>query len=87
MPTESWAFVRIGPAADGFSDSLARTEPPRSARFPRMLLVASDHAGFELKEKLKTTLGRLGVAYSDLGTHSTDSVDYPDFARARGRGA
>lgn len=46
-----------------------------------MLLVASDHAGLELKEKLKTTLDRLGVAYHDLGTHSTDSVDYPDFAR------
>jgi ribose 5-phosphate isomerase B len=46
-----------------------------------MLLVASDHAGFELKEKLKNRLDRLAVAYQDLGTHSTDPVDYPDFAR------
>ncbi len=46
-----------------------------------MLLVASDHAGFDLKEKLKARLDRLGVAYNDLGTHSTDSVDYPDYAR------
>jgi ribose 5-phosphate isomerase B len=46
-----------------------------------MLLVASDHAGFELKEKLKARLDRLGVVYSDLGTHSTEPVDYPDFAR------
>ncbi len=46
-----------------------------------MLVVASDHAGFELKEKLKQTLERLGVPYEDLGTHSPESVDYPDFAR------
>lgn len=48
---------------------------------PLPLLVASDHAGFELKEKLKQALERLGVAYRDLGTHGTDAVDYPDFAR------
>lgn len=46
-----------------------------------MLLVASDHAGLELKEKLKARLDRLGVAYRDLGTHSPDPVDYPDFGR------
>jgi ribose 5-phosphate isomerase B len=45
------------------------------------LLVASDHAGFELKEKLRKALDRLGVAYQDLGTYSTASVDYPDYAR------
>jgi ribose 5-phosphate isomerase B len=45
------------------------------------LLVASDHAGFELKERLKKALDRLGVAYRDLGTFSTESVDYPDYAR------
>jgi ribose 5-phosphate isomerase B len=45
------------------------------------LLIASDHAGFELKERLKKTLERLGVAFQDLGTDSPDSVDYPDFAR------
>lgn len=48
---------------------------------PRPLLVASDHAGFELKEKLKQTLDRRGVPYEDLGTRSADSVDYPDFAK------
>ncbi len=50
------------------------------------LLIASDHAGFELKERLKKTLDRLGVAYQDLGTHTPDSVDYPDFARAVAQG-
>ena len=47
----------------------------------RRLILASDHAGFALKERLKKTLDRLGVAYEDLGTHSTDAVDYPDYAR------
>lgn len=47
----------------------------------RPLLVASDHAGFELKEKLKRTLDRLNVPYEDLGPATADSVDYPDFAR------
>ena len=47
----------------------------------RRLILASDHAGFALKERLKKTLDRLGVPYEDLGTHSTDPVDYPDYAR------
>lgn len=47
----------------------------------RPLLIASDHAGFELKERLKRRLEREGVAFEDLGTHSADSVDYPDYAR------
>jgi ribose 5-phosphate isomerase B len=44
------------------------------------LLVASDHAGFALKEELKKDLDARGVAYRDLGTASADSVDYPDYA-------
>ena len=47
----------------------------------RPLVIASDHAGFELKERLKQTLARLGVTFEDLGTHSTEPVDYPDYAR------
>jgi ribose 5-phosphate isomerase B len=47
---------------------------------PVPLLLAADHAGFELKEKLKESLDRKGIAYRDLGTTSPDSVDYPDFA-------
>ena len=47
----------------------------------RPLAIASDHAGFELKEHLKKALERSGVPFEDLGTHSTDSVDYPDYAK------
>ncbi|MGE0442566.1 MAG: ribose 5-phosphate isomerase B [Gemmatimonadales bacterium] len=42
--------------------------------------IGADHAGFALKERLKTELERLGYAAEDVGTSSTESVDYPDFA-------
>lgn len=45
-------------------------------------MIASDHAGFELKEKLKRALDGMGVAYRDLGVASADPVDYPDKAHA-----
>lgn len=42
--------------------------------------IASDHAGFEAKEKVKKMLEDLGHMPVDFGTHSDESVDYPDFA-------
>ena len=42
--------------------------------------IASDHAGFEMKEKIKAELLSLGYDVQDLGTHSPASTDYPDFA-------
>jgi len=44
----------------------------------------ADHAGFELKEKLKAHASSRGHDVLDLGTHTADSVDYPDFGRAVG---
>jgi ribose 5-phosphate isomerase B len=46
------------------------------------IAVASDHAGFDLKEILKSDLQQAGYAVLDLGTNSTASVDYPDFGAA-----
>jgi ribose 5-phosphate isomerase B len=46
------------------------------------IAVASDHAGFDLKEILKRDLQEAGLEVLDLGTHSTASVDYPDFGHA-----
>ena len=46
------------------------------------IAVASDHAGFDLKEILKRDLQDAGYAVLDLGTNSTASVDYPDFGKA-----
>ncbi len=42
--------------------------------------IGADHAGFALKERLKQELRKLGYEPLDLGTHSADSTDYPDFA-------
>jgi ribose 5-phosphate isomerase B len=44
--------------------------------------IGADHAGFELKERLKRELEALGYEPVDLGAHSTESTDYPDFAHA-----
>jgi len=44
------------------------------------VLLASDHAGVELKAAIGDALNLRGVAVSDLGTSSSDSVDYPDIA-------
>jgi len=44
------------------------------------LLIASDHAGFDLKEKLREYLEKKGIAVKDLGTHSADRCDYPLYA-------
>lgn len=48
------------------------------------LAIGSDHAGFELKRDLLPWLSELGHEVIDVGTHSTQAVDYPDFARAVG---
>ena len=45
------------------------------------IALASDHAGFAEKERIKSFLTDLGLEVSDLGTSSEASVDYPDYAR------
>ena len=42
--------------------------------------IAADHGGWHLKETLKPFLKGMGYKYTDLGTSSEESVDYPDFA-------
>lgn len=42
--------------------------------------IGCDHAGFDYKEDLISFLEGKGIAFKDFGTHSKDSVDYPDFA-------
>ena len=43
--------------------------------------IGSDHAGYELKERLKRMLEEEGYEIVDRGCHSEESVDYPDYAR------
>ncbi len=47
--------------------------------------IGADHRGFELKGVLVAQLRELGHSAVDLGTNSTDPVDYPDYAEAVGR--
>ncbi len=51
-----------------------------------MIALASDHAGYSFKERTKELLDNLGFSWKDYGTHSSERVDYPDFAHAAARG-
>ncbi|HXB13788.1 MAG TPA: ribose 5-phosphate isomerase B [Bacteroidia bacterium] len=44
------------------------------------IAIGSDHAGFELKEKLQNYLKKKGFEIKDFGTYSAERADYPDFA-------
>jgi ribose 5-phosphate isomerase B len=49
------------------------------------IAIASDHAGFELKESLSESLSQMGYEVLDLGTKGPESVDYPDYGEALAR--
>ncbi len=49
------------------------------------IAIGSDHAGYQLKEQLAEHLREQGHEVEDLGTHSEESVDYPDFGAAVAR--
>ncbi len=55
------------------------------AQAPFAVAVGADHGGFALKEEIKLHLTRLGYRFRDLGTFSTEAVDYPDVALAVAR--
>jgi ribose 5-phosphate isomerase B len=44
------------------------------------IAIASDHAGYEEKEKIKSLLRELGISFNDMGTTSDERTDYPDYA-------
>lgn len=46
-----------------------------------LVAIGSDHGGFHLKEDIRRYLAELKIDFEDFGTHSTDSVDYPDISR------
>ncbi len=51
-----------------------------------MIVIASDHAGFALKQELMAHLTEKGVAFEDVGTYTTESCHYPVFAEKAARG-
>jgi ribose 5-phosphate isomerase B len=44
------------------------------------IAIGADHAGFDLKERVREWLTRSGFEYKDFGTYTSESADYPDFA-------
>jgi RpiB/LacA/LacB family sugar-phosphate isomerase len=70
---------QISSAVDAALRFVRQGEAPQAAR---ALAIGADHAGFQLKESLKPLLARLGIEVIDVGTHSTESTDYPDYGRA-----
>jgi len=77
-------FVGDSPphAADAPVPQAGRTLAPGAGR---RVAIGSDHGGFDLKRRLLEHLRELGYEAVDVGTHSADSCDYPDFAFAVGR--
>jgi ribose 5-phosphate isomerase B len=61
------------------------TTPAPTATLPGIVAVGSDHAGFALKQELAAHLAARGIQVLDLGAHSSDRVDYPDYGAAVGR--
>jgi ribose 5-phosphate isomerase B len=47
---------------------------------PESIPIGADHAGFQMKERLKAELERMGYAVEDLGAYSAEPSDYPDYA-------
>lgn len=46
-----------------------------------MIILACDHAGYKLKEQIKDFFNKENITTIDVGTYSSDSVDYPDYAK------
>lgn len=76
----------LGPEPGAPSAPAAAPAAPPRAISPRRVAIGSDHGGYALKEVLKRAIAdELGWDVFDCGTHSTDAVDYPDFAAAVAR--
>jgi len=78
------ANARLTPLAHDIIDAkqieIIRKQPRLPTIKVKTIAIGSDHGGFPFKEQIKQFLGDLGLQVRDFGTHSTDAVDYPDFA-------
>jgi len=68
------------PAAPPPPPAAAKSESQAKTSGSKSVAIGADHGGFELKEILKAELATLGYEAIDVGTHSKEAVDYPDFA-------
>jgi ribose 5-phosphate isomerase B len=70
----------VTPLARETAERLGVAFTSAPAASPKSVAVAADHGGFALKEALREHLSAAGWSVIDLGTHSTDAVDWPEFA-------
>lgn len=77
----------LGPESPARSTPAAAAAAPAPGPIsPKRVAIGCDHGGVQLKEVLKRAIvDELGWEVHDCGTHSTEAVDYPDFAAAVGR--
>jgi glycine hydroxymethyltransferase len=84
QPIEVYRRTRdqIRAALPGIIEFMRQTTKPAPEPLatPYRIAIAADHGGVEMKEALKEWLGQHGYPFSDFGTHSTEAVDYPDYA-------
>ncbi|MBM4167984.1 MAG: ribose 5-phosphate isomerase B [Ignavibacteria bacterium] len=72
-------------SANRFFESVQLHSPSTpSSKQKSVIAVGSDHGGFQLKEIIKQSLLEMGYSVADVGTHSDEACDYPDFAYAVG---
>lgn len=75
-----------GPSAEAGKASCGCAAPaPAGGAKPRVVALGSDHGGFAYKQELAAHLATLGWQVLDLGTHSEEPCDYPDYAYAVAR--
>ena len=74
----------MGKPDSAFAAETASRRVPGATITAMKVALGSDHAGFELKEKIRQKLTSEGVEVNDCGTNSPASCDYPDYARAVG---
>ena len=76
------ALMRELPKNNSVPAAPSPIKEPQETPGGKIVAIGADHGGFQLKETLKEYLSENGYSVIDCGTNSSDSVDYPDFARA-----
>jgi ribose 5-phosphate isomerase B len=91
LPSEAEIRALVAGVVDGLVSPAAATEPgtdPTPHPAPagaEAVAVGADHGGYAMKERIAFKLREAGYEVHDCGTHSAESVDYPDFAHAVAR--
>ncbi len=85
-PTEEEVRRAVTQVVTGYLEAAASNDGPvTDPSTLGTLAIGADHGGYHLKERLAADLRDRGYTVRDCGTHSTDSVDYPDIAHAVAR--